>query len=78
MTESQKPEKPEGTITDPETGEQLKIIPRKGPETWMDKFLRERGITVHHVEPPKGFVRVIFPKNPPGFADGSDPDERKS
>ena len=44
----------------------------------MDKFLRERGITVHHVEPPKGFVRVIFPKNPPGFADGSDPDERKS
>lgn len=77
MTEPSKPVKPEGTITDPETGEQLKIIRRKRPETWMDKILKERGITVQEVEPPKDFIRVVFPGNPSGFADGSDPDERK-
>jgi hypothetical protein len=76
MTESSKPVKPVGTITDPETGEQLKIIPRKGPETWMDKFLRERGITVHHVEPPKGFCRVIIPGIPMELPpDNEKPDE---
>lgn len=60
MTKAPKPENPESTVTDPETGEELRIITRKRPETWMDKILREEGITVHHVEPPKGFVRVVF------------------
>ena len=47
-------------------------------KNWFDKLLEKRGIKVRQVPTPKDFVRVIFPRNPPGFADGSDPDERKS
>ena len=62
MTEPLKPLKPGDTITDPETGEQLKIVTRKRPETWMDKQCREKGIVMkNEVEAPKDFSRVVFP-----------------
>jgi hypothetical protein len=51
---------PERFITDPETGEQLRIIERPGPETWVEKACREAGIKLNYVEPPKNFVRVWF------------------
>jgi hypothetical protein len=54
----------------------------KGEEStnknWFDKLAEKRGIKFKEIETPKDFVRVIFPRNPPGFADGSDPNERKS
>jgi hypothetical protein len=64
MTEPLKPLKPGDTITDPETGEQLKVITKTRPDTWMDKLCRELGIVMNEVEPPKGFIRVIFPRTP--------------
>jgi hypothetical protein len=41
----------------------------------LEEMLERKGFL--KVDPPKDFVRVIFPKNPPGFAEGIDPDERK-
>jgi hypothetical protein len=41
----------------------------------LEEMLERNGFL--KVDPPKDFVRVIFPKNPPGFAEGIDPDERK-
>jgi hypothetical protein len=69
MTDPLNPVKPEDYITDPETGEQLKILTRTRPETWMDKLLREQGIKVQEVEPPKNFCRVVFPVNPKPVTD---------
>jgi hypothetical protein len=63
MTEPLEPLKPGDTITDPETGEQLKVIKKTRPDTWMDKLCRELGIVMNEVEPPKNFVRVIIPSN---------------
>ena len=57
--------------------EQLKDEKLTGPDL-LARALEKRGIKVRQVPTPKDFVRVIFPRNPPGFADGSDPDERKS
>ena len=57
--------------------EQSKDEKLTGPDL-LARALEKRGIKVRQVPTPKGFVRVIFPRNPPGFADGSNPDERKS
>jgi len=30
-------------------------------KNWLDKLLEKRGIKVQKVEPPKDFIRVMFP-----------------
>ena len=47
-------------------------------KNWFDKLLEKRGIKVRQVPTPKDFVRVIFPRNPPGFANEVDADKKKS
>ncbi len=48
-------------------------------KNWFDKLLEKRGIKVKEIETPKDFVRVIFPRNPPGFAqDEVETDKKKS
>ena len=63
MAKPVKPVKHEERVTDPETGEQLKIVTEKRIETWMDRLLKEKGVTIQEVEAPKDFVRVMIPKN---------------
>lgn len=33
-------------------------------KTWFDKLLEERGIKLKKIDPPKGFVRVLFNPEP--------------